>query len=105
MLWLWPDGSLLPVIAREVDVRGCIRGCAEAEARVGRGRPRRLPPRGDHRLLVVLPSVAPEHKVLAGPFARTFPKADFWVSNPNPNPNPKPKPTPKPKPKPNPNPN
>lgn len=30
---------------------------------------------------VVLPSVAPEHKVLAGPFARTFPKADFWVSD------------------------
>ena len=30
---------------------------------------------------IVLPSVAPEHKVLAGPFARTFPQADFWVSD------------------------
>ena len=38
--------------------------------------------------------------MLAGPFARTFPKADFWVSNPNPNPKPKPNPAPKPNPQP-----
>jgi len=30
---------------------------------------------------IVLPSVAPEHKVLAGPFARTFPQAEFWMTD------------------------
>jgi hypothetical protein len=30
---------------------------------------------------IVLPSVAVEHKVLAGPFARTFPEADFYVTD------------------------
>jgi hypothetical protein len=30
---------------------------------------------------IVLPSVAPEHKVLAGPFARRFPKAEFWTTD------------------------
>lgn len=30
---------------------------------------------------IVLPSVAPEHKVLAGPFARKFPEAEFYTTN------------------------
>ena len=30
---------------------------------------------------IVLPSVAPEHKVLAGPFARNFPAAEFWTTD------------------------
>ena len=30
---------------------------------------------------IVLPSAAPEHKTLAGPFARNFPEADFWVTS------------------------
>ena len=30
---------------------------------------------------IVLPSVAPEHKVNAGPFARHFPTADFWTTD------------------------
>ena len=30
---------------------------------------------------IVLPSVAPEHKVLAGPFARQFAKAEFWTTD------------------------
>ena len=30
---------------------------------------------------IVLPSVAPEHKVLAGPFARNFPTAEFWTTD------------------------
>ena len=30
---------------------------------------------------MVLPSVAPEHKVLAGPFAKNFPGAEFWVTD------------------------
>jgi hypothetical protein len=30
---------------------------------------------------IVLPSVAPEHKVLAGPFARKFPKAEFYTTD------------------------
>ena len=28
---------------------------------------------------IILPSVAPEHKVLAGPFARQFPKARLYA--------------------------
>ena len=35
---------------------------------------------GDVRF-IVLPSVAVEHKVLAGPFARTFPRAEFYVAS------------------------
>lgn len=30
---------------------------------------------------IVLPSVAPEHKVLAGPFARQFPKAELYATD------------------------
>ena len=30
---------------------------------------------------IVLPSVAPEHKVNAGPFAKQFPKAEFWTTD------------------------
>jgi len=30
---------------------------------------------------IVLPSVAPEHKVNAGPFARQFPEAEFWTTD------------------------
>ena len=30
---------------------------------------------------IVLPSVAVEHKVLAGPFARAFPSADFYATD------------------------
>ena len=30
---------------------------------------------------IVLPSVAPEHKTLAGPFARAFPKADLYTTD------------------------
>mmetsp|Transcript_19983 Transcript_19983/g.32507 ORF Transcript_19983/g.32507 Transcript_19983/m.32507 type:complete len:367 (-) Transcript_19983:86-1186(-) len=30
---------------------------------------------------IILPSVAVEHKVLAGPFARRFPKAEFYVTD------------------------
>ena len=30
---------------------------------------------------IVLPSVAPEHKVLAGPFARSFPSAEFYATD------------------------
>ncbi|NER26014.1 MAG: DUF4336 domain-containing protein [Symploca sp. SIO1C2] len=30
---------------------------------------------------IILPTVAVEHKVLAGPFARKFPKADFYVTD------------------------
>ena len=30
---------------------------------------------------IVLPSVAPEHKVLAGPFAKQFPRAEFWLTD------------------------
>lgn len=30
---------------------------------------------------IVLPSVAPEHKVNAGPFARKFPGAEFWMTD------------------------
>ena len=30
---------------------------------------------------IVLPSVAPEHKVLAGPFAREFPKATLYATD------------------------
>ena len=30
---------------------------------------------------IVLPSVAPEHKVNAGPFARQFPDAEFWTTD------------------------
>lgn len=30
---------------------------------------------------IVLPSVAPEHKVLAGPFARQFPKAELYTTD------------------------
>lgn len=30
---------------------------------------------------IVLPSVAPEHKVNAGPFARRFPEAEFWTTD------------------------
>ena len=30
---------------------------------------------------IVLPSVAPEHKVNAGPFARKFPAAEFWTTD------------------------
>ena len=31
-------------------------------------------------LNIILPSAAIEHKTLAGPFARKFPKAQLWVS-------------------------
>ena len=30
---------------------------------------------------IILPSVAPEHKVLAGPFAREFPAAQLWTTD------------------------
>ena len=30
---------------------------------------------------IVLPSVAPEHKVFAGPFARRFPAAELWATD------------------------
>ena len=30
---------------------------------------------------IILPSVAPEHKVLAGPFARQFRNAEFWTTD------------------------
>lgn len=31
-------------------------------------------------LNIILPSAAIEHKTVAGPFARKFPKAQLWVS-------------------------